>query len=303
MSTISAPIPNRLNLALAGLVVALCLGKLFAMPVLLAAQPLWMVAIILVLAPVNTPFWSLIHEAVHRHFHSDRKVNEFAGRGLSVLFGAGFGILRFGHLMHHQYNRDWESEIYDPETGQKWRAALNHYFKLLGGLYLIELVTSFALALAPRGLSEKLMVRLFPDENQRQAAQRALLKPDALRAMRIDCAAIVALYTAAFIVFGANWPVLVFLIYMRALMISLMDNSYHYDTPPDNSVAAKELAVPRPLALFMLNFNHHKTHHDYAALPWTALAAQRAKTGQAYAQGLFSALLAQFRGPLSRTRF
>lgn len=41
MSTISAPIPNRLNLALAGLVVALCLGKLFAMPVLLGgAAPL-----------------------------------------------------------------------------------------------------------------------------------------------------------------------------------------------------------------------------------------------------------------------
>lgn len=296
-------IPKNLNLALGSLIALIMLAQLFALPVLLAAQPGWLALVIILLTPFNTPFWSLIHEAVHQNFHPGRKKNEFAGRALSVLFGACFGILRFDHLMHHQFNRDWESEIFDPAADKKWQIALNHYFKLLGGLWLIEVVTSFLLALAPRGLSAKMIRRLFPDEHQYQAVMRALLKEQTLRKIRIDCALIVLVYGAAFIVFAQNWPLLLLLIYMRALAVSVMDNAYHYDTPPDNSVAAKELAVPRPLAAFILNFNHHRTHHDYSALPWDALASQREKTAQPYTQGLLSALLAQFKGPIAKDKF
>ena len=77
-----------------------------------------------------------------------------------------------------------------------------------------------------------------------------------------------------------------------------MDNAYHYGTPLDNSVPAKELRAGRIFERFILNFNHHLTHHRNPALPWNQLPAQRLKNGGNYSEDLAEAVLAQFRGPI-----
>jgi fatty acid desaturase len=102
-------IPKTLNCALAGLILAAMALQMFVLP-LLGLGPMAMGLAILALIPLNTPFWSLIHEAIHKNFVPDNKANLYAGRLMAVAFGASFHILRFGHLMHHQYNRDWESK-------------------------------------------------------------------------------------------------------------------------------------------------------------------------------------------------
>jgi len=297
MSTKSA-IPYKINLLLmAGITVAI-LVQMVLMPVLLRDHPWIMVAIALVLVPLNTPFWSLIHECIHKNFHPNRKVDEFSGRFMSVLFGASFGVLRFGHLMHHKFNREWESEYFPPEKKPHWRIYAGHYTKMLGGLYLIEVVLSFGLALAPRSLTQKLLRRNFTDDKQFQAVENGLLKQSNVTAVRIDSVLIVAFYAACFALYGANWPVLLLLIAGRAAIISIMDNPYHYDTPLDNSVAAKELQVPPFFARFILNFNHHLTHHNDTRVSWLHLPEHHEIQGNQYTEPLSVALIKQFKGPL-----
>jgi len=63
-----------------------------------------------------TASWSLVHEAVHGHFHERPAVNKAAGQLLSLLFLAPFDGLCFGHLSHHALNprASERPEFYDP---------------------------------------------------------------------------------------------------------------------------------------------------------------------------------------------
>jgi fatty acid desaturase len=290
-------IPARINFILAGAILCASLAQLLVMPLVMPSHALAMISLSLMLIPLNTPFWSLIHEAVHRNFHPNVQVNEWSGRIMSIVFGASFDVLRFGHLMHHQYNREWESEIYK-ERHNRLLFVLNHYFKMLGGLYVTEILVSFLIAISPSPIAHKIARASFTDIRHQQAVLTALLKPRVVNRLRLDCALIVLLHVWVFWAFGANWPVALFIIAGRALIISLMDNAYHYGTPGDNSVIAKELRVPVWCARFILNFNHHETHHRNTALPWTDLKSAHDMQGISYTEGLASALFAQFKGPI-----
>ncbi len=289
-------IPGKLNLALSAGIAAAMLVQLLILPH--SSHPVLMAAVVLLLVPLNTPFWSLIHEAIHRNFHTDKTVNEYGGRLLSILFGASFGVLRFGHLMHHQYNREWESEYYDEAEKSKLLACANHYFMMLGGLYYVEVLMSLLIALLPRKATEKIARMIFTNDQHYQAVLNALLKPDNARKIRMDFGLVVVFYGLVFMLAGAHWFLPLLLLAGRGFIISFMDNSYHYGTPPDNSVPAKELRTPALLSKFVLRFNYHLTHHNNTRLPWTALPKGHADQGNAYSEGLGAALLAQFKGPI-----
>lgn len=291
-------IPKNLNMIFASAIAAAILFQCLIMAEFLT--PLAMSVLVLLLTPINTPFWSLIHEAIHKNFHPDKKINEFSGRAMSVLFGASFHILRFGHLMHHQYNRDWESEHYDPHKQNKIVVWVRHYFTMLGGLYLTEILLTLVAALTPRAVLMKLAPRIFPDIRHQQAAVNAILKPETLFKIRIDTVFIVLFFTASVLIFAQNWPVLLLLIVARGVFISLMDNAYHYGTPLDNSIAAKELQAPGLVARFILNFNHHLTHHKNTRVPWNGLPEHSKLQQNEYTESLTSALLGQFKGPLPK---
>ncbi len=290
-------IPAATNLILAVAISAILITSLTAMPFFLGSHLWAMVMVTLLLVPLNTPLWSLIHEAIHRNFHPDRSLNEFAGRFLSILFGASFGVLRFGHLMHHQYNREWESEYYE---GSKLKAFAAHYFHLLGGLYLIEVMMSYLVALSPAPLIRKIARRLFNDDRHYEAVLNSVLKADNVAKIRTDCLWITFLYTCVFLAFKAAWIVPMIALLGRAVIISVMDNSYHYGTPEDGSVAAKELKTSSLYSRFILNFNFHLTHHKHVALPWSKLAEKHEEEMTPYAQKLGPALLEQFKGPITR---
>lgn len=294
-------IPKSINMALCAFLVAVNLFSLLVLPVVFSGHPLVMAMIILVLLPVNTPFWSLIHEGIHGNIHPDRAMNERAARGLSILFGAGFQVLKFGHLMHHRYNRKWESEIH--YTGQpRWKITINHYFKMLGGVYLAEVLLTLVVTITPVKYAQKIVDFIFADD-QAQAVRQMLLKPDAVMKVRIDCAIITILYTVSFYLYGAHWGLLALMIGGRGLIVSLMDNAYHYGTPPDNSVAAKELYLPKLFSRLILNFNYHMTHHAKANLPWLHLPAEHERQQRPYDEHLVPALMAQFKGPIKEETF
>ncbi|PZP57208.1 MAG: hypothetical protein DI586_01045 [Micavibrio aeruginosavorus] len=288
-------IPASTNLVLAFAIGAAFVLTLTVMPYWLGGHVWAMLLITLLVVPLNTPLWSLIHEAIHRNFHPHRTVNEFAGRSLSILFGASFGVLRFGHLMHHQYNRDWENEYY---SGSKLAAWIKHYFHMLGGLYITEVATSYLVALCPAPLTRKLARRLFSDDRHFEAVMNSLLKADNVKRIRTDCLWITFIYTCVFMIFGAAWIVPVVALLGRAVIISIMDNSYHYGTPQDGSVPAKELETSNFYSRFILNFNYHLTHHNHVALPWSRLAEKHKEEMTPFNEGLGTALAAQFKGPI-----
>lgn len=295
-------IPHTLNmLAASGIMLAMGF-QLLVMPLLWADAPWLMAAVIVALIPLNTPFWSLIHEGIHRNMHPQRTLNEGWSRAMAVIFGASFHVLRFGHLMHHQYNREWESEIYIPPQ-KKWPVAVNHYFKMTCGIYLIEVLLSYLVALTPARVTQTIANMIFTDEHHRHAVRQMLQKPGNVTRLRIDCALIAVLYGSAFYLYGALWPLLLLLIGGRAFIISFMDNAYHYDTPPDNSVPARELRVPPLLSRLIFNFNYHMTHHRNARLPWNALEQEHKAQGRSFDGTLLPAMLAQFRGPIDGRKF
>lgn len=305
--TRTTAIPWRLNLALAGLLAAANLFLFFGLPLLVMQDMRW--SLLLPLLVLTTPsLWSLIHEAIHGILHPGQKANDRIGRLLGVLFGSPFRLLRLGHLMHHRFNRtelDRTEVVADREAGGL-RAGLFFYLRLMGGLYLAEAAASAA-ALLPRPLVAHAIAATFGAEgadgrSMRQAANRHLLEPGALRDLRLDGLAICVLYAAAFALWGPAWWILALAVLGRAFLISFFDNAYHYGTPLDDVLFSYNLRLPEPLAAVMLNFNLHAVHHRHPTLPWTALPPVFRDSGPGYEGGFLAVAARQFKGPLPLSR-
>jgi fatty acid desaturase len=297
------PFHPRASLALAVAFTALQLFQLLLLPAwLLPLDGAWGW---LLLLPVllSNGWWAFIHEAIHGTLSPDRDINRTMGRMQGILFGAGFDLLRWGHLLHHAMNRTRRdrSEVY--EEGRRNRAAftLEYYGRLLGGLYYFEVLWSLLL-LAPRPWLLKLTARLAGPDNPIGPMADKLLSPATLAAVRRDALAILALYGTAFYLYGDHAWMLALAIAARALLISLMDNVFHYGTPLDDRLHAYDLALPRWASAIILNFNLHGTHHLHPGLScWDLPAAHRARGG-GYHGPLVPTLMAQFRGPIPASR-
>jgi fatty acid desaturase len=100
-----------------------------------------------------------------------------------------------------------------------------------------------------------------------------------------------ALYGASLWAYGAWWPVLLGMIYLRGLWHSLADNVPHHDVALDKPGRARNLRAPHGVNLLLMNHNLHLTHHLYPKVPWTSLAA--GSDGERPADGYFRAALAQ----------
>jgi len=194
---------------------------------------------------------------------------------------AGFDLLRWGHLLHHALSRTEQdrTEVYREGRDNVALFSLVYYARLLGGLYLFEALWSLLL-LAPRRLLLGLTGRLAGPDNPIGPLAEKLLSPPTLTTARQDALAIVA------------W----------ALLVSLMDNVFHYGTPLDQRRFAKDLASPRWASALILHFNLHGTHHLHPALNcWDLPAAHRARGGGTQGR-LLPALLNQLRGPIPSSR-
>lgn len=286
----------KTNLVLAFSVLAFEGVLLFALPLaLLPASPLWL----LLLLPslwVSALHWGLIHEAIHRNFHPDKRINEMAGRILSISLGTTFSLLRFGHLMHHQMNRKWQSEIV---AEVNWKTRLHYYWTLFAGVYFTELMASFLIAISPDRHTPELARRYFfahipevADIGNRYFFTRGNVKP-----LRMDMVAVFLLYGMVIAAYGAQWPVLLAVIAVRAFAISFMDNLYHYGTPSDNSEVAKNLGLPVWAERAMLNGNYHETHHLQPLVPWHQLPQHAARSAQ---YRFIDGAALQFHGPISK---
>jgi fatty acid desaturase len=297
--------PAGRNLAIGGAVAALNVAQFVALPLLLL--PLHpATALVLVPAALSAPtHWALVHEAIHGSALPDRAWNDRFGRVLAGLFGSPFQLLRLGHLMHHRFNRTPlnRSEVVEPPLRPGCRRRAAYYARLFGGLWLGELLAA-ALAVLPDIFYRPIVRLAFGDEapdgrSMWAAARRQLLEEPGRSRMRLDGALITAGLAGSFWLYGPHWPLLAAALGARALIVSFLDNVYHYGAPLDDVMAGYDLAAPRAVSVALLHFNHHASHHREPSAPWTALPEVARRRGVPVQDSLLRAALAQLRGPLT----
>ncbi|MFC9993932.1 fatty acid desaturase [Nocardia sp. NPDC127526] len=291
--------PERsVSLWLAATAIALGLLQLFALPLILLPRTVSWGWLLVPLVLSTTPFWSVVHESIHGTLTARRGLNDRCGRVLAVLYGSPFTLLKTGHLLHHRYSRTRErTEIYDPASSTWARSAPGYYLRLLGGLYLLEVV-AILLAAFPAAALRRLARRLDSPDTVSGPLFERLAQPKVLRQFRVDAAAIVVLHAAALAAYGAHAWMLLAAIGGRAVIISVSDNAYHYGTDLDAPLEALNLRLPRVLERFALNFNLHGVHHRHPGLRWYELRAAFLAEGGRYDLGWFGAAARQLRGPI-----
>jgi fatty acid desaturase len=285
---------------------ALVVAALAGLSVQLAVLPLWLLPadpafgwLLVPMALVSTPFWSLIHEAIHGTLLRERIWNDRFGRILAIGYGAPFVLLKSAHLLHHRYNRTRRdrTEIYDPATSSWAATAPGYYFHLLGGLYLAE-VASLLLVAAPRRLW-RYLARLLDSPGTFGGMLLGGISRRHLREFRADAMAVVLVYAAAGFAYGRHLWMLAAALAARGVLISVADNAYHYGTRLDARLEAMNLRLPRPLEQFVLAFNLHSVHHRHPGLPWYELRSAFAADGDEFHLGWFTATARQLSGPIS----
>ncbi len=297
-------IPTNTNLLLTVLCVFLNLYQYFVLPlVLLPLGGAWALTLIPV-ALATTTYWAVLHEAFHGQLHPRRSVNAAAGRIMGILFGAPFHVLRFGHLTHHRLNGTPtdRSEVHDPARTSRLRAALVYYPRLFFGLYGTELLST-VLAFLPRPLLRRVVRRIFYEGHAeaQEVPDRAvdhLAEGARLWQIRLDSMVILAIFGLSAVCYGADWPLLVLVLCARGLMISFLDNAFHYGTPLGDVMSSCNLWLPNALSRLMLNFNLHRVHHRHPSLPWSALHRTFAAEDEKYDGGLLPVMLRQLHGPI-----
>jgi fatty acid desaturase len=291
------PVAANIGLALTHLTVMLY--QFLVLPLWLLPRDVAWAWTLLPLAFLSNPFWSLIHECIHDLFHPNPSINAFFGRVAGVLFGAPFRILRLSHLLHHKLNRTpvEATELYDATKISRLRAILGYYCQILGGLYLLE-VLSGPLFLLPRAWLRSFAGRFIGAESVSGMLMQAWTRDESIREIRTDAAVILSCLGLSLWCYGENWPLLVGVLAMRGFLISFLDNVYHYHTPVNDILFASNLWLPAPCAKLLLHFNLHGVHHQNPALPWNRLAAVFRDQAAIYHGNYLATAAIQLNGPL-----
>lgn len=292
------------NLAVAALIVGVNLLFWLVLPAWLLPKSVHWAWLLVPVVLSTTTMWALIHEGVHGGLHPDQRVNEVLARVLSILFGAPFHVVRFGHLSHHGLNgRAAERpDVYDPQSAPWWRSSLLYYPRLLLGLYAAE-VASGPLSLLPRRWLRPLVRAAFYEgrsdaRNMADRAERDLLGAR-LWQIRLDALLVLALFATSVILYAGSWPLLVLALLGRAFLVSFMDNAAHYGGELDDPGQGYDLRLPAPLAPLVLNSNFHGTHHRHPNTPWPALPETFARDGAGFAGSYLVVPWRQLRGPIA----
>ena len=293
-------IPGGVNLGLAITYAALHVGQYFILPACLFPSHFHWAWILVPIALLNNPYWSLLHEAIHDLFYPDSRVNMFFGRALSVMFGSPFRILRLSHLLHHKLNRTPKegTEFYDRGKTTLFEAAAGYYFQILGGLYLVEVLSPLPFFL-PRAWLRRLVARFVKPDTVSGILMQSWTRDEAIHEIRIDGLLIVMGFATALYLYGAYWPLLVAIMAARGLLISFLDNVYHYRTPVSDIFYAKNLWLPPWPAKLLLNFNLHGIHHRHPAIPWRGLPLLFREQAEIYHGDYFAAAADQLHGPVA----
>ena len=265
------PIPGGLNLALAGTAAAVALGLLaFASH---TTSWGWRIAAAVGFSYVNNTIFSLLHEAVHGHFHPDRRINEAAGRLLASFFPTGLSFQRICHLGHHRRNRS-DAEVFDYVLPgeNRWVKTLQWYGILTGVYWLLSPLGCLVYLLWPGAF--RLPARFGDSRLLRQTSAAAMVSgfdgaPE--RTLRLEILLSFLLHGAYVVVLDLTWAGWLTCYAAFAINWSSLQYADHAFTVRHVHDGAWNLRVPRPVELLFLHYHHHKAHHQNPQVPWLHL--------------------------------
>jgi fatty acid desaturase len=294
----TSPICTGLNLFLVLFYILLNVFQFVILPWRLLPSDLRWGFLLLPLALLTNPFWSLIHEAIHDLLHPNRQFNAIIGRLLSVMFGSPFRILRSSHLLHHKLSRAplEGTEYYERGKTSRVVACLGYYCQIFGGLYLVELLSPL-LFFMPRSVIESVRLRFVEAQSISGILLQNWSQREAVKEIRTDGALVILWLALSFFCYGRNWPLLLLAVSAKAFLISFLDNVYHYQTPVNDIPYANNLWLPKLLAKPLLNFNLHGIHHRNPSIPWKRLPVAFEEQAQIYQANYFTAATRQLAGP------
>lgn len=305
---------NKLNFKLMTFLAAIHLTAIVATPVLIYFTNNFLFGLLLLpsLVLTNTT-WALIHEGIHSNFNSDTKKNNIYSRFLAILIHSNFEVLKFGHLMHHRYNRTDYDLTEGCNTKSKQQSLLNYkfylllqnlgyYFHITIGLYLAELIGPL-LMLIPINIITKYADKILGSEHGYVInGKNILLKPARVKKIRLDnCINILFFSLIIFLYINTIWLYLTYLT-IRALLISSVDNLPHYGCSRDKISGAFNLSAPRLWQAMILNFNLHRIHHKYPNLAWHLLPEKFNSDQDYYDLNYFRQYFLQWRGVIDKSK-
>lgn len=265
------PIPGTLNLAIGTAAASAAMGLL-----VFASRTDswgWRIAAAVAFSYVNNTIFSLLHEAVHRHFHPNETVNEWGGRVLAAFFPTGLGFQRVCHLGHHRRNRT-DAEVFDYILPGESRALKTvQWYGILTGLYWLLPPLGCLLYLIWPGFfhpSKQLRETRYFQQTSTAAmlsgfegAPERTIRLEILGSFALQAAFIwlldlsLAGWLTCYAAFGFNW--------------SSLQYADHAFTERDVHDGAWNLRVNRVVQYLFLNYHHHKAHHQDPQIPWVHL--------------------------------
>lgn len=295
-------IPVFTNLVLALFFFAANIFQFILLPLVLLDHSIYYGLILIPLVFSTTTYWALMHEGVHGVLFPGKIINNLVSRIFSITFGSPFDILRFGHMMHHRYNRTNldQSEVFTEDRAPLLFSS-SYYFRILNGLYLAELASNLMVFL-PLPILHRIAKAQFSKEEESkrllEIIQRQLLNSATVWTMRLEAILIFALFSVSFWLYGSLWFLLVAALVGRGFMISFFDNAYHYRTPLYEVHYSYNLRLPQPVSKLILHFNLHRVHHRHPNLSWIQLPDQFKENDGVLDGGYFEMAFKQLKGPV-----
>jgi len=266
-------IPDNINICiLLGVITSLCTLLWVA-----SHTDYWSVAIIsaFVFSFVANTSYSLMHEAVHKHFHSNGFINAIAGRFSAACFPTAFSLQRVFHLAHHKNNRsDHERFDYYAPHENRFIKSLQWYC-ILTGLYwfispLVCILYFFTAELFRWRTIFGKKGEWFAKQTSAEEFLEALDTVPIYRA-RLDILSsflvqLITIWALGISIFG--W---VICYGMFAINWSSLQYTDHAFSELDKKDGAWNLKV-NPLTRFIfLNYHYHQVHHRDPSIPWNQL--------------------------------
>lgn len=287
-SPMPPPPPGRLNVVLALGIVSGGVGLQGLASRAGSTGALWGYG--LAFAFLFLPLYSLLHEAEHRVFHADARVNEAFGVLLAAFFPGPFTFLRACHLGHHRRNRS-DAEMFDlyyPSDNLTWKRAY-FYFLYTGGFWLavpLAILVMLVRPSLPRG------------QVLRDPSTVAMLNgiPEGFfRRIRLECVGVVLLHAGLILGLGLSPGRYLLLYALFGLNWSAQQYITHAASPRHVLDGAHNLRAARVYELLLLHFNWHLAHHQHPRVPWLYLPRYDDTTR--VRPGYLTAFLRFWRGP------
>lgn len=268
---IAIPIPGRLNISICLAAIAIAVGTLI---VASRTESLWILGLCaVVFALIGNTLFSLLHEAVHRIFHKNTKVNDFFGQLCAMMFPTGFVFQRAFHLGHHRRNRtDVEMfDMYYPHDSRILKFA-QLYTILLGFYWTAAPIGGLLYLISPKILEGG----VFRSQNKyvKPMSMDAMLSGlDNVKSSRVRWELLFTLIfqLSLFLILGVSLKAWLVCYWAFALLWGSIQYADHAWSERDIRNGAWNLKVNKFVQYIFLNYHHHLAHHQHPFVPWIHL--------------------------------